>query len=139
MKILGIDHIGIAVDNLERALEFYSAHFDLHPDGIRDRPDLGLRIACLQVGDVQLELIEARSWTDTTQRYLPHRGPGVYHVGLRVADVDAAANELQAAAVPMIDATPRAGDAMRISFIHPDGAQGALLELVTRTPLPPAK
>lgn len=132
MKIVGIDHVGIAVSNLDDALRFYVERCGLSADPIEERPDLGLRIARVWVGDVQLELIEARDWERTTQRYLPHRGPGVYHVGLRVADVDAAVAELGHADVTLIDRVPRAGADMRVAFVHPDATSGGLIELVTR-------
>ena len=131
-KILGVDHVGIAVDDLDAALHFYTETLGLTAEPIEDKPEQGLRIARVCVGDVQLELIEARSWDQTMQRYLPHRGPGVYHVGLRVADVDAAVVELARSQVPVIDAQPREGDHMRVSFLHPDAAQGTLIELVTK-------
>ena len=131
MKVLGIDHIGIAVSSLEAALRFYTETLGLVADPIQDSAEHGLRIARVRVGDVQLELIEARDWDRTTQRYLPHKGPGVYHFGLRVADVDAAVAEMEAADVPVIDRVPRQGDRMRVSFLHPDAAQGTLIELVT--------
>jgi methylmalonyl-CoA epimerase len=132
MKILAIDHIGIAVENLEEALRFYTETLGLAADPIENRPEQGLRIARVRVGQVELELIEAQDWERTMQHYLPHKGPGVYHVGLRVADVDAAVAELENAQVPVIDHQPREGDAMRVSFLGPDAAQGTLIELVTR-------
>jgi methylmalonyl-CoA epimerase len=132
MKILGVDHIGIAVSDLDAALRFYSEQLGLSPAPIEEHPDLGLRIARVMVGDVELELIEAEDWERTTQRHLPYKGPGVYHFGLRVADVDAAVAELDAAGVPIIDRQPREGANMRISFLHPDAAAGGLIELVTR-------
>lgn len=131
MKVLGIDHVGIAVGNLDDALRFYTGVLGLPAASIEVHPERGLRIARVQVGPVQIELIEAADWERTTQRYLPHRGPGVYHVGLRVADVDAAVAELDRARVPLIDRAPRQGDALRVSFLHPDAAGGALIELVT--------
>ena len=131
-KILGIDHIGIAVSNLEEALRFYTHTLGLIADPIENRPEHGLRIARVRIGDVELELIEAQDWALTMQRYLPHHGPGVYHVGLRVADVDAAVAELADADVPIIDRQPREGDHMRVSFLHPDAAHGTLIELVTK-------
>jgi methylmalonyl-CoA/ethylmalonyl-CoA epimerase len=134
MKIVAIDHIGIAVSHLEEALRFYTDTLGLPAAPIEDRPDQGLRIARVRVGQVELELIEAQDWERTMQHYLPHKGPGVYHVGLRVADVDAAVAELENAQVPVIDHQPRAGDSMRVSFLHPDAAQGTLIELVTRKP-----
>jgi len=132
-KILGIDHIGIAVSNVEEALRFYTDTLGLEAGPIQDSPEHGLRIARVRVGDIDLELIEARDWERTTQRHLPHKGPGVYHFGLRVADVDATVAELEAADVPVIDHVPREGDSMRVSFLHPDAANGTLIELVMRT------
>jgi len=131
-KVLGIDHIGIAVTDLAAALRFYNETFGLRAGPIEDRVEQGLRIARLHVGDVELELIETTDWERTMQRYLPHRGPGVYHIGLRVADVDGAVAALEGAQVPVIDHQPREGDSMRVSFLHPDAAQGTLIELVER-------
>jgi methylmalonyl-CoA/ethylmalonyl-CoA epimerase len=131
MNILAIDHIGIAVANLDEALRFYTETLGLQADPIEDKEEHGLRIARVRVGDAQLELIEARDWDRTMQRYLPRRGPGIYHVGLRVEDVDAAVAELEGRAIPVIDRQPRAGDGMRVSFLHPDAAAGTLIELVT--------
>jgi methylmalonyl-CoA/ethylmalonyl-CoA epimerase len=131
-RILAVDHVGIAVANLEDALRFYTDTLGLPADPIEDKPERGVRIARVHVGDVELELIECSDWECTMQRYLPHQGPGVYHVGLRVADVDAAVAELEGAAVEIIDHQPREGDGMRISFLHPSGAHGTLIELVTR-------
>lgn len=129
--ILGIDHIGIAVTNLEETLRFYTETLGLPADPIEDKPEQGLRIARVRVGDVQLELIEAQDWECTMQHYLPHKGPGVYHFGLRVADVDAVVADLEHAQVPIVDHQPREGDNMRVAFLHPDAAQGTLIELVT--------
>src|SRR5574341_2503088 len=131
-KILGIDHIGIAVSNLDHALRFYTTTLGLSADPIEDRPEHGLRIARVHAGDVEIELIEAQDWERTMQRHLPHRGPGIYHLGLRVADVDAAVSEMERHDVPVIDHEPREGDSMRVSFLHPDAADGTLIELVMR-------
>ena len=132
MTILGIDHIGIAVDDLETALRFYTDALGLCVKQIDDRPDLGLRIARLMVGEVELELIEAQDWQRTTQAHLPHQGPGVYHFGLRVQNVDASVSELESKQVPVIDHVPREGPGMRVSFLHPDAAAGTLIELVEK-------
>ncbi|HVO26185.1 MAG TPA: VOC family protein [Candidatus Margulisiibacteriota bacterium] len=132
-KILGIDHIGIAVRNIEEALRFYTDTLGLSATPVEHNAEHGLRIARVRIGDIDLELIEAQDWERTTQRHLPYKGPGVYHFGLRVADVDAAVAELEHADVPLIDHVPREGDTMRVSFLHPDAANGALIELVMRT------
>ncbi len=132
MRVTGVDHIGIGVADLDAALEFFVQRIGLTAAPIEVRADIALRIARLQVGGVELELIEAQDWSRTTQAHLPHKGPGVYHFGLRVDDVYAAVGELTAAGVPMIDQVPRDGESIRIAFVHPDAASGALIELVTR-------
>lgn len=132
MKVLGIDHIGIAVRRLEEALEFYVDRLGLTADAIEEKPELGLRLVRVRAANVVLELIEAQDWGRTTQRYLDHKGPGVYHVGLQVDDVDAAVAELLERGTRLIDEVPREGDEMRVSFVHPDATGGALIELVTK-------
>lgn len=132
-KVLGLDHVGIAVRNIEEALRFYTETLGLAAGPIEDNAEHGLRIARVRLGDVDLELIEAQDWERTTQRHLPYKGPGVYHFGLRVADVDTAVADLEHAEVPLIDHVPREGETMRVSFLHPDAASGALIELVMHT------
>lgn len=131
MKVLGVDHIGILVADLELALRFYTETLGLTAGPIETRDVPPIRRCCLCIGGVELELIEARDPEETMMRLLPHRAPGVYHLGLRVDDVDAAAAELRQAGVPLADGV-RAGASMRIQYVHPDAAQGALIELVTR-------
>jgi methylmalonyl-CoA epimerase len=132
MKVIGLDHIGIAVRSLEEALEFYVTRLGLQADAVEEKPELGIRLVRVRAANVVLELIEAKDWERTTQRYLDHKGPGVYHVGLQVDDVDAAVTELLEKRTRMIDEVPREGDDMRVSFVHPDATGGALVELVTK-------
>lgn len=132
MKTTGIDHLGIAVDDLETALAFYVGTLGFCAEAIEEKPQLGLRLVRVHAPNATLELIEARDWERTTQRYLDRKGPGVYHIGLRVDDVDAAVTELLHRRVHLIDEIPREGDGMRVSFIHPESAGGTLIELVTK-------
>lgn len=131
MKILGLDHVGIAVDNIEKALEFYVDILGLQADVIEEKPEHGIRLVRVRAPNAVIELIEAKDWERTTQRHQQRKGPGVYHVGLRVDDVDTAVAELLATGTRLIDEVPRQGDAMRVSFIHPEATGGALVELVT--------
>jgi methylmalonyl-CoA epimerase len=132
MKILGIDHIGIAVNSLEEALQFYVGILGLHADAIEEKGQYGLRLVRVHAPNAVIELIEAQDWERTTQRYLGRKGPGVYHVGVEVDDVDAAVTELSARRVQLIDEIPREGDGMRVSFVHPNATGGVLVELVTK-------
>ena len=129
--VVAIDHIGIFVPDLDAALRFYAETLGLTPGPIETRADPPIRRACIRIGETELELIEASDPEHTMMRHLPHRDPGVYHIGLRVADVDAAAARLREKAVPLIDGI-REGEEMRIQYLHPDAAQGTMIELVTR-------
>jgi len=136
MKVTGIDHVGIAVESMEEALRFYRDRLGLAADAIQEIPQHGIRLCRVHAGPIYLELIEARDWSATTMRHLPYRGPGVYHVGLRVDDVAAGVAELKAAGVALVDDVPREGADMRISYLAPASAGGALLELVERKSRP---
>ena len=129
--IIKIDHIGIQVDDLDAALRFYADTLGLTAGPIETREQPPIRRCCVQLGDAELELIEARDPDQTMMRFLPHRGPGLYHLGLRVDDVDAEAARLQLSGVPLVDGIRQGGD-MRIQYLHPDAAQGTMIELVTR-------
>jgi methylmalonyl-CoA/ethylmalonyl-CoA epimerase len=127
----GIDHIGIYVTDLAAALRFYRDVLGLPVGAVEERPEHGIRLTRIRAGDVDLELIEGPV-ERTMLRFLGHRGPGAYHVGLRVDDVDAAMETLRAAGLAFLDETPREGDAMRVAFLQPAAGGGVLVELVRR-------
>jgi methylmalonyl-CoA epimerase len=129
--VVGIDHIGVLVADLDDALRFYSEVLGLRGGPIETRDDPPIRRACIRVGETEIELIETRDPERTMMRFLPHRHTGVYHLGLRVEDVDAAAARLRERGVPLVDGV-REGGEMRIQYLHPDAAQGTMIELVTR-------
>lgn len=129
--ITRIDHIGILVRDLDAALCFYTETLGLAASPIETRTEPPIRMAYVQIGEVRLELIEAADPSQTMIRHLPHQEPGIYHIGLRVADVDQEFAQLTSSGVPGIDGV-REGDAMRVAFLHPDAAQGVMIELVTR-------
>lgn len=127
-----VDHVGIFVADLEAAVHFWRDVVGLECAGIVDRPESGHRLAHVCVNGVELELIEAPV-ERTMLRHMPHQGPGIYHVGLRTDDLEAAAARLRAAGMRLLDETPRGGDGMRVQFAAPDGpSQGVMIELVQR-------
>lgn len=127
-----VDHIGIFVADLELALRFWRDVVGLECAGIVDHPETGHRLAHVCVGGVELELIEAPV-ERTMLRHMPYQGPGLYHVGLRTDDLEAAVARLRAAGMKMLDEEPRGGAGMRIQFASPEGpSQGVLIELVQR-------
>jgi methylmalonyl-CoA/ethylmalonyl-CoA epimerase len=128
---LGLDHVGVYVENLEKALDFYCGTLGLDRPAIEEKPEHGMRLARVRIGDVDLELIEAPV-ENTMLRHLPYRGPGLYHIGVRVESTDVEVARLRAAGVPLLDETPREGDEMRVAFLHPSAGEGVMVELVER-------
>ena len=126
-----IDHVGIAVTELDAAVQTYGETFGMelvHREVIAEH---GIEAALLEVGAEHLELIAALSEDSSLGRFLADRGPGMHHVAYRVADIDATFADLRARGVEMIDSAPRAGlRDSRIAFIHPRSTGGVLTEIV---------
>jgi len=128
VKILKIDHLGIAVKSLADAARSYQA-LGFRVSETHDVPSEKLRAAFLGVGESQLELLEPTGPGSVIARFLEKRS-GLHHVCVLVDDIDAALAELKARGVPLVDETPRVGaGGCRVAFVHPKGAAGVLLEL----------
>lgn len=125
-----LDHIGIAVEGLEQALAFYRDALGLEVSLPHDVPSERVRAVFIPVGESALELLEATSQDSPIARFVERRGPGLHHITLRVADLDAALTQLRARGVRVLDETPRPGaHGSRVAFIHPSSAGGVLVEL----------
>lgn len=130
MKILGIDHIGIAVKNIGGAAGFYDNALGLHIAGEEIIADRHLKIAFLETGNGRLELIEPTSEESTIAKFLANRGEGIHHFCLLVDDIEQALQEMSQKGYRLIDKTPRHGaEGSKIAFIHPSAAGGVLIEL----------
>jgi methylmalonyl-CoA/ethylmalonyl-CoA epimerase len=128
VKILKIDHLGIAVKDLAEAVKSYEA-LGFAVDATHDVPTERVRTAFLPAGESHLELLEPTDPTSVIARFLEKRS-GLHHVCVLVEDIDAALAELKARGVPVLDETPRIGaGGCRVAFVHPRGAAGVLLEL----------
>jgi methylmalonyl-CoA epimerase len=128
LRILRIDHLGIAVPALGPALSAYRAlGFTL--DASHDVPSERVRTAFLPVGESHLELLEPTSPDSVIARFLEKRS-GLHHVCVVVDDIAAALAELKARGVPLVDEAPRLGaGGCQVAFVHPKAAAGVLLEL----------
>jgi methylmalonyl-CoA/ethylmalonyl-CoA epimerase len=128
VKVLKIDHLGIAVSSLEAALSAYRAlGFEL--SDTHDVPTEKVRAAFLPVGESRLELLEPTDPDSVIARFLQKRS-GLHHVCVLVEDIEAALTELKQRGVELLDQTPRVGaGGSRVAFIHPRSAGGVLLEL----------
>jgi methylmalonyl-CoA/ethylmalonyl-CoA epimerase len=126
-----IDHVGIAVEDLDAAVERYARVFGLRP-AHRERVEAqGVEEVLFRVGTSYVQLLGALGPDTPVGRFLAKHGPGVHHVGYRVDDVATALAQLKAEGVPLIDEMPRRGSrATTIAFVHPEGMGGVLVELV---------
>jgi len=131
--ILGIDHVGIAVEDLEAAVEHYRRVFGIEPTHRERVEDQGVEEVLFAVGGSDIQLLGALGAETPVGRFLSRRGPGVHHVAYRVGDVASALEELRREGVRRIDEVPRRGSAgSMIAFVHPSGMGGVLVELVQR-------
>jgi methylmalonyl-CoA/ethylmalonyl-CoA epimerase len=125
-----IDHIGIAVHDIQEALRVYESALGMALKEVVEVPEQKVRVAFLPVGDSNLELVQPTSQDSGTARFLETRGEGIHHICIEVEDIQAALARLEEEGVPLIDRVPRAGAHGRVAFIHPKGTHGVLLELV---------
>lgn len=131
--ITAIDHVGIAVPDLDEAIEFYSTRFGFRLVHSEVNADQGVREAMLAVGasDVRLQLLAPDRPDSAIARFLERSGPGVQQVAYRVSSVEAAMAAFAAQGMRLLYDEPRRGTAgSRINFIHPSDAGGVLVELV---------
>lgn len=128
MKVLKIDHLGIAVPRLDEAVAAYEA-LGFAVESTHDVPTEKVRAAFLPVGESRLELLEPTDPSSVIARFLEKRS-GLHHVCVLVEDIEEALVELKARGVETIDEKPRAGaGGCRVAFLHPRAAGGVLLEL----------
>ena len=126
-----IDHVGIAVTDLEAAVRTYGALFGAEPVHRERMDDQGVEEVLFRVGESYVQLVGALGPETPVGRFLATRGEGVHHVAYRVKDMAAALKKLRAAGVPLVDESPRRGSrGTTIAFAHPSGFRGVLIELV---------
>ena len=125
-----LDHIGIAVEDIEAALSFYRDALGLDVEAPEDVVTQRVRARHIPVGGPKLELLEATSPDSAIAKYIDKRGPGLHHITLRVENIRAALDHLKARGVRLVDAEPRPGaENALVAFIHPSAAHGVLIEL----------
>ena len=127
---MALDHVGIAVKELEQAVAFYRDALGLTLEAPEEVTSQRVRAHFIPAGAAALELLEATSADSPIARYLERRGPGLHHITLRVDDIAAALARLKARGVRLIDEQPRPGaHSSLVAFIHPASAHGVLVEL----------
>ncbi|OIP92804.1 MAG: methylmalonyl-CoA epimerase [Syntrophaceae bacterium CG2_30_58_14] len=131
--VLKIDHIGVAVENLEKSLQLYSGLLGLKSEGIEEVAEQKVNVAFIPVGESEIELLESTSPDGPIARFIVSRGLGIQHIAFCVENIEKALEELKAQGVRLIDEKPRYGaGGARIAFLHPKETQGVLVELCER-------
>ena len=132
MDARGIHHFGVAVTNLDEALETYERLFGARVEQRATVEDQGVRAASVRIGEGRVELLEPLGEDTPVGRFLAKRGPGMHHVAYQVNDLPAALAELVRAGADLIDERPRAGlFGLEVAFVHPDSVHGVLSEVVS--------
>jgi methylmalonyl-CoA/ethylmalonyl-CoA epimerase len=126
-----IDHVGVAVAELDPALDVLTSAFGMEVSHREVVEEQGVEAALLDVGEGHVELIAPLGEETGVGRFLAKRGPGLHHVAYQVSDIDSALAELKERGVRMIDETARTGIRQsRVAFLHPSAASGVLTEIV---------
>ncbi len=125
-----INHIGIAVKNLENSIPFYRDQLGMEFEGSEDVAEQSVRVAFLKVGESRIELLEPTSPDSPVAKFLERSGEGIHHLAYEVADIEVALAELKEKGVRLIDEQPRGGaHGSLIAFLHPKATGGVLTEI----------
>lgn len=129
MKPTQINHLGIAVQDLEAAIKVYET-LGLTTQKIVEVPEQKARVAFIPVGESMLELVQPTAPDSPVARFLKTKGEGLHHLALQVDDIQTALDELKAQGVQLVDQVPRQGAEGKIAFLHPKSTGRVLIELV---------
>lgn len=133
MKILKIDHLGIAVNSIEDGRKFWSDTLGLSFEGAETVAEQKVTTAFFPVGESEVELLESTAPDGPIAKYIEKKGTGIQHVALRVENIEEALAELKQKGVQLIDQSPRRGaGGAKIAFLHPKATGGVLVELCQR-------
>jgi len=125
-----IDHIGVAVENLNEAMKLYGESLGLEIEGTEEVKEQGVKVAFIPVGESRIELIESTDPNGAIAKFIEKRGEGIHHIALEVDHIEDALKKLKERGVQLIDEKPRIGaHKMKIAFLHPRSTKGVLLEL----------
>lgn len=125
-----VNHVAIAVKNLDEALDTYEKLFGLKPEKIETIHNQGVKAALIPIGEGgEIELIQPINTESGVAKFLEKKGEGIHHIALEVENVDQELKSLAAQGVELIDKEPRSGLAGRIAFLHPKSTRGVLIEL----------
>lgn len=134
MNVKKIDHIGIAVSSIEKALPFYVDTLQLPLVGIEEVESEKVKVAFLKLGEAKIELLEPTAPDSAVAAFIEKRGEGIHHIALGVDDIQARIDELKTKGIRMIQDKPKTGGGgALVAFMHPKSAHGVLYELCEKT------
>ncbi len=132
MELTKIEHIGIAVKNLDESIKFYEDILGLKCYKIEEVKDQKVKTAFFQVGQTKIELLESTDPEGPIGKFIQKKGEGIHHIAFAVNDINSSLEELKKNNIKLIDETTRKGaEALDIAFLHPKSANGVLIELCT--------
>jgi methylmalonyl-CoA/ethylmalonyl-CoA epimerase len=133
MKTTVIDHIGIAVKDIDESLKFWEATMGIKCHGVEEVAEQKVKTAFLPVKDTEIELLQPTSPESPVAKFIEAKGEGIHHMAIRVENLEEALAELKEKGVRLIDEKPRCGaGGAKIAFLHPKATGGILLELSER-------
>jgi methylmalonyl-CoA/ethylmalonyl-CoA epimerase len=128
-----IDHIGIAVSNLDETLRLYTEILGLVPGGVEVVEEQKVKVAFLPIGDTEIELLESTQPDGPIAKFIEKKGEGIQHIAFRVENIKEALEDMRRKGVRLIDEEPRYGaGGAQIAFLHPKSTYGVLVELCER-------
>lgn len=130
MKISHIEHIGIAVNNLEESITYYEEVLGFKCYAIEEVKDQKVKTAFFMVGQTKIELLESSDPEGPIGKYIEKKGEGVHHIAFATGNLESALNEADGKGIQLIDKHPRKGaEGLNIAFLHPKSTHGVLTEL----------
>jgi len=130
MKILKIDHLGVAVNSIEESLKFWTDIMGLTPTGSETLEEHHVKTAFLPIGDSEVELLESTSDDSPVARFIKKRGQGMKHIAFTVENIEVALEELKVSGMKLINEKPSLGaGGKKIAFLHPENTGGILVEI----------
>ena len=128
-----IDHVGVAVQDIQAALELIQRVFGTPPAQVQELADQGVRATLIHVGQTRLELLEPLGDDTPVGRFIQRRGEGLHHLALNVSDLPGKLKVMEQQGLQLVDREPRKGLSGNIAFVHPRSLLGILTELVEST------
>lgn len=125
-----IEHIGVAVKDLDSSLRFYTEVLGLDCTGVEEVSDQNVKLAIIPIGDTRIELLESTTPDGPIARFIAKHGEGMHHIAYRVENLEDELTRLNSLNIKLIDSKPKmGGDGFRVAFLHPHATHGVLTEL----------